>query len=67
MEKRRAILVEGHSYDDDVSTNVNTTSIDHFLSRRSTGDGSFNGWLDDLRLYSRVLTAAEIGILYNDR
>jgi len=44
---------------------VNTTTSDLGIGSRGDGFGQFNGAIDDVRIYSRALSASEIQALYD--
>mgnify|MGYP003394091848 CR=1 FL=1 len=47
------------------SGNLTTNAVDLLIGRHGSYGGMFNGRLDDVRLYNRVVSAADIAQLYN--
>jgi len=43
---------------------ANTNTDDYLIGNRGAGDRNFDGIIDDLRIYSRILTSEEINDLY---
>ena len=59
-----ALLIEQSGYASIVDNTLNTTNL--FLGIRAGGGGlPLDGQLDDVRMYNRVLSAAEVAALYN--
>jgi len=50
--------------DASVTTTVNLSASVAFIGRKHSGGGFFNGTVDDVRVYGRALTPAEISTLY---
>jgi len=67
--KRSALYVDGEEKDGDPATGaIAVNNVPVTLGENITGRGRlFNGWLDEARLYTRGLSAAEVKALYRER
>ena len=61
-----AIYINGVNAGNSASVSGTQNSISNFIMGNSGGGGyPFNGYLDDVRVYNRALSAAEIQAIYN--
>ncbi len=61
--KRQRVYLDGTEAGSGISADVLQSSGSFYIGKRFDGRGHFNGSIDDLRVYSRVLPSEEIDVL----
>jgi hypothetical protein len=60
------LYINGRQEDTGTTNNITNTTTDLFIGQRETNGLRFNGLIDDVRIWNRALSAAEITLLFKD-